>query len=190
VIGDVGNQVVRNTLAKAVATAQAKVHLRFMFCNLDLSSISALARALGANRSLTGFTLMHNDVNFKPGISEYDPASDEAVRNELIACPEITISTWNGLPLPASVLAARSARRNAKWAPKYVDKPPPPPIQLVKRDPAKTNGQAATKNKPTPPTPTQPQMGESPPVQRVTTATATGETGRFHKHRVNNGCKE
>ena len=52
-----GNQVAP-LLADALKDSKVAVHLRFVFCNLNASSVQLLARALELNSTLIGFTIL------------------------------------------------------------------------------------------------------------------------------------
>lgn len=99
IVGDKGNQAILGNegLSISLAKARAKIHLKFVYCNLSQESMLDLANSLAQNTSLMGFTLMHNDFNFKPGSNEFDPESDRSIHNALLSS-RAKIHEWNGRP--------------------------------------------------------------------------------------------
>ena len=106
-VGDLGNEAVRNHLAQALENCKLKgICIRFTHCNLDEASVQLLADALEKNTCIGGFTCEENPFNYPNG-EDYDPSTDEPVRRAIIAS-RAPITVWNHEELPSDVVQCRA----------------------------------------------------------------------------------
>lgn len=107
IIGNKGNLAIRNKLAQAINNCIVpNLHVKFIFCNLDETSILLLSDGLSKNSYLGGFSCMQNSCNFDKN-NKYVPKLDLKVRDSIICCPSIYLSIWNNEELSNDIIAAK-----------------------------------------------------------------------------------
>lgn len=107
VVGDLGNQAVRDHLARALENCKIKnVRIVFEYCNLDQASVQLLANALEKNTCIGEFTCWGNPFNY-PNDKDYDPSTDESVKRAIIAS-RAPITKWNYRALPQDAVQRRA----------------------------------------------------------------------------------
>ena len=109
-IGEKGNEAIR-TIAGAMETCRLPIHVRFIFCNLNESSVRALANSLLANSSLIGFTCLFHPCmveKHSDGYWYHAPTSSTAqcVR-DVVVRTRAPLEIWNNLKLEDDVVAER-----------------------------------------------------------------------------------
>jgi hypothetical protein len=105
-IGNLGNETVKLSLAKAIEECIAPIYIRFAYCNLDRISQQLLADAVAKNKHLTGFSCFQNPYNFDAS-GNYMPESDEVFKMAIITSPA-PLKIWNNSPLTDPVKVGRS----------------------------------------------------------------------------------
>lgn len=108
-IGELGNQAVKEHIAQALERCQIKrLNICFDYCNLSADSVQLLANALERNTCVGEFACMENPFNYPNGW-EYAPQTDEPVKQAIIRT-SAPISKWNYVELPSEIVEAKRAR--------------------------------------------------------------------------------
>ncbi|KAH9253590.1 hypothetical protein BASA81_008426 [Batrachochytrium salamandrivorans] len=109
VIGELGNQAVKDHIARALEHCQIKgLNICFDYCNLSAESVQLLANALEKNTCVGEFACMENPFNYPNGW-EYAPQTDEPVKQAIIRT-NAPISRWNYAELSSEILEAKRTK--------------------------------------------------------------------------------
>jgi len=110
------------------------IHVRFIFCNLNETSVRALANSLLTNSSLIGFTCLFHPCMVEKRFNGYwyhAPTSSAAqcVRDAVIRT-RAPLEIWNNYKLEDDVVAERQKFKSTLTSSAAKSQPTPPPNSL------------------------------------------------------------